>query len=198
MKMNFGPINQAGGERRLNVIFSRSKQHMVVVSSIEGRQITNTHNDGANNLARFLDYAAAESRGATDQSTSLLEGLRGDSPGGLSTDNTARSAVAAEVASRLRLRGWEVDLDVGRSLFTVDAAVRGEDGYLLGVLIDPGEGETAARMVAEAGVLEAFGWPIARVLITEWWRDPDTVVERLDVNVRQHQAEHAAATGIGA
>ena len=35
MLMNFGPINQSGGERRLNVAFSRAKHHMAVVSSIQ-------------------------------------------------------------------------------------------------------------------------------------------------------------------
>ena len=34
MLMNFGPINQSGGEKRLNVAFSRAKQFMAVVSSI--------------------------------------------------------------------------------------------------------------------------------------------------------------------
>ena len=34
MRMNFGPINQSGGERRLNVAFSRARHHMGVVSSI--------------------------------------------------------------------------------------------------------------------------------------------------------------------
>ncbi|MCP5030541.1 MAG: DUF4011 domain-containing protein [Actinomycetia bacterium] len=190
MKMNFGPINQAGGERRLNVIFSRSRRHMAIVSSIEGHQITNTHNDGANNLARFLDYAAAESEGDHELSASLLSGLRQGLPEDSSQDGATRSAVAVEVAAQLRQRGWEVDLDVGRSLFTVDAAIRGETGYLLGVLIDPGEGETAARMVAEAGVLEAFGWPIARILITEWWSDPNTVADRLDLQLRQGPRPH--------
>ena len=34
MLMNFGPINQRGGEKRLNVIFTRARHHMAVVSSI--------------------------------------------------------------------------------------------------------------------------------------------------------------------
>ncbi|MGW1344797.1 AAA domain-containing protein [Kribbella sp. NPDC002412] len=63
MLMNFGPINTAGGEKRLNVIFSRAREHMVVVSSIEPDAITNTYNDGANTLRRFLTYATAISQG---------------------------------------------------------------------------------------------------------------------------------------
>src|SRR5262249_2860690 len=41
MLMNFGPINQRGGEKRLNVIFSRARHHMAVVSSIRHTAITN-------------------------------------------------------------------------------------------------------------------------------------------------------------
>ncbi|GAA0963876.1 WGR domain-containing protein [Kribbella koreensis] len=62
MLMNFGPINTSGGEKRLNVIFSRARQHMVIVSSIDPEAITNTYNDGANTLRRFLTYANAVSQ----------------------------------------------------------------------------------------------------------------------------------------
>jgi hypothetical protein len=41
MLMNFGPINQRGGEKRLNVIFSRARHRMAVVSSIQADAITN-------------------------------------------------------------------------------------------------------------------------------------------------------------
>src|SRR4030095_5443832 len=54
MLMNFGPINQRGGEKRLNVIFSRAKHHMAIVSSIRHRDITNDYNDGANSFKNFL------------------------------------------------------------------------------------------------------------------------------------------------
>ncbi len=174
MRMNFGPINQAGGERRLNVIFSRAKQHMAIVSTIEAPAITNLHNDGAAHLARFLAYAQAESAGG-DGGEAVLRSLRvGDeSPGA-----GARSAVAAELAGRLRREGIEVDTDVGRSQFTIDVAIRGNDGYRLGVLIDPGDDDTSAeaRLVSEAGVLDAFGWPLTRVMVTDWWTNPDDVV----------------------
>ncbi len=43
MLMNFGPINQRGGEKRLNVIFSRAKHHMAIVSSIRHHDITNDY-----------------------------------------------------------------------------------------------------------------------------------------------------------
>src|SRR5205823_7098815 len=63
MLMNFGPINQTGGERRLNVAFSRARQHMVLVASIQHHDITNDYNDGARCLKNYLRYADALSRG---------------------------------------------------------------------------------------------------------------------------------------
>ncbi len=184
MRMHFGPINQAGGERRLNVIFSRSKQHMMIVSTITGDQITNTHNDGAASLARFLSYAEAESRGDHAASAAILAAVRSDERS--ATADSGRSAVAAAVADALGERGWQVDLDVGRSVFTIDAAVRGADGYRLGVMIDPGDQSAGAtsRLVADAGVLAAFDWPITRVFISEWLHAPAQVIERIDQRLR--------------
>ena len=55
-------VNQRGGEKRLNVIFSRAKHHMAVVSSLRHPDITNDYNDGANALKDFLRYAESVSR----------------------------------------------------------------------------------------------------------------------------------------
>ena len=54
MIMNFGPVNRKGGEKRLNVIFSRAKKHLAVVSSIKHFNITNEYNEGASYFRRFL------------------------------------------------------------------------------------------------------------------------------------------------
>ncbi len=184
MRMNFGPINQAGGERRLNVIFSRSRRHMMIVSTIKGPQITNTHNDGAASLARFLSFAEAECRGDQVASAASLAAF-GRRPFGGTADRPG-SAVARSLAAALTECGWEVDLDVGRSVFTIDAAVRGDGGYLLGVMIDPGEesANATARLVADAGVLAAFGWPVTRVFISEWLLAPARVTDRIDQLLR--------------
>ena len=79
MLMNFGPINQSGGERRLNVAFSRAKQHMAVVSSIRHHAITNDYNDGARSLKNYLRYAEALSCG---DHAAARRGALGDQPNG--------------------------------------------------------------------------------------------------------------------
>ncbi|MBS1661390.1 MAG: DUF4011 domain-containing protein, partial [Bacteroidetes bacterium] len=67
MLMNFGPVNKKGGEKRLNVLFSRARKHMAVVSSIRYEQITNEYNEGANYLRRFLQYAELISQGRMEE-----------------------------------------------------------------------------------------------------------------------------------
>src|SRR6185369_3449454 len=74
MLMNFGPINQCGGEKRLNVAFSRARHHMAVVSSIRHHDITNDYNDGANCLKNYLRYAEAMSAGEFDAARRVLAG----------------------------------------------------------------------------------------------------------------------------
>jgi REase_MTES_1575 len=146
---------------------------------IDSTAITNAYNEGAAHLARFLAYAEAESRGGVGGGP-VLNSL-GSADGGRNT-TSPRSAVATELAEALRDRGLSVDAHVGRSGFRIDLAVRGASRYRLGVLIEPGTSGTTvtARAIAEAGVLRSFGWPIARVLVTEWWSRPEAVVARIE------------------
>ena len=187
IRMNFGPINNVGGERRLNVIFSRAKRHMAVVASMRGSDITNVHNEGARHLAGFLRYAEAESIGDRPTAQAVLEAQVVDLDG---SPAVGGSAVAAELAARLVDRGLAVETSVGRSSFRIDVAVVngsvdsagvGErDDRRLGVLLEPApDAPVHARFVAEAGVLEAFGWRILRVPLSDWYADPDRVVDRI-------------------
>ncbi|AKD03253.1 AAA domain-containing protein [Pontibacter korlensis] len=64
MAMQFGSLNQAGGENRLNVAVTRAKQQVVVVSSIraEQLQVENTLHAGPKVLKDYLHYAQQVSR----------------------------------------------------------------------------------------------------------------------------------------
>ena len=124
MLMNFGPINQRGGEKRLNVIFSRAKHHMAIVSSIRHHDITNDYNDGANSLKNFLQYAEAVSKGDEATARRVLENLNPLSRKALAPLSKG-DAVVEQLAAALRERGYAVDLNVGQSKFRCDLAVRG-------------------------------------------------------------------------
>src|SRR4030095_7802866 len=116
MLMNFGPINQRGGEKRLNVIFSRARHHMAVVSSIRHHAITNDYNDGAAALKNFLHYAECVSRGELRPARGILETRNPLTRKQLAPDQH-KDAVATQLAEALRKRGLIVDEQVGQSRF---------------------------------------------------------------------------------
>ncbi|HEY0716712.1 MAG TPA: AAA domain-containing protein, partial [Streptosporangiaceae bacterium] len=64
MLYRFGPINNEGGERRLNVAITRARLSMTVVSSFSAQEMDPAHlrSEGAQMLCRYLTYA--ESGGA--------------------------------------------------------------------------------------------------------------------------------------
>ncbi|WP_247711539.1 AAA domain-containing protein [Qipengyuania aurantiaca] len=189
MVMNFGPINQRGGEKRLNVIFSRAKRHMAIVSSIQPEQITNIHNDGARALRNFLAFAEAQSAGAHDNAQAVLGTLN---PDAARTFDAALplDPVRSAIAEALRARGHEVHEHVGGASFRCDIAVvdPAGGGYALGVLLDrEGTGETAIeeRFVFRPGILRAFGWRVVDVPVTSWLRAREPVIERIEQELKR-------------
>ncbi|MCB0739070.1 MAG: DNA2/NAM7 family helicase, partial [Bacteroidetes bacterium] len=56
---HFGPINQEGGEKRLNVVFTRAKKQTHIISSLNPEMITNLHSDGNLFLKLVLELAIA-------------------------------------------------------------------------------------------------------------------------------------------
>jgi predicted DNA-binding WGR domain protein len=185
MLMNFGPINQRGGEKRLNVIFSRAKHHMAIVSSIRHHDITNEYNDGANSLRNFLQYAEALSKGDTTTARRVLENLNPLARKALGVETRA-DAVVQELATLLRARGHTVDLNVGQSRFRCDLAIRGpaEGGYQLGILVDTethyANPDVFERYFTQPGILRAFGWRVTFVLTKDWYDDREAVLTRLE------------------
>lgn len=184
MRMNFGPINQGGGEKRLNVAFSRARHHMAVVSSIRHGEITNDYNDGASCLKTYLRYAEAASAGDVGARQRVLREVA------LWREVAApvearREVVAAQLAAALTARGYAVEERVGMSHFRCDLAVRrhGDERHRLGVLVD-GEDHYRQEDVLERDLLRpqllgAFGWRVARVLSADWHRRRGEVLEDL-------------------
>jgi predicted DNA-binding WGR domain protein len=185
MLMNFGPINQRGGEKRLNVIFSRARQHMAVVSSIRHDAITNDYNEGAGALKQFLRYAEHMSGGRREAAQQVLEGLNPITRKALSGDGTA-DEVAEQLAQALRRRGHMVDAQIGQSRFRCDLGIRDPQHgrYAVGVLIDSAahyaNRDFFERYVSRPGILVNFGWRTVQVLSRDWYHEPQTVLDRIE------------------
>ena len=160
--MNFGPINQRGGEKRLNVIFSRARHHMAVVSSIHHSDIRNDYNDGANALKNFLQYAELVSQGDMLAGQRVLGNLNplAQRP---SAKDQSRDCIQRELAQGLAARGYQTEANVGQSRFRFDLAVKNGNGsYALGILLDSNEQyhqnpDLLERYLMQPSVLQAFG-----------------------------------------
>ena len=172
--MNFGPLNLSGGERRLNVAVTRSKEQVVVFSSIHGSQIDAGEDGrikavGAGHLKAFLEYAE---RCGADSSCSGASGKGG--------------GFGDVVAAFLKGKGYVVDRNVGRSGFRIDIAVRDPDApgkYLMGIECDgpsyAGQRTAQDRDVNRVGVLNGLGWHTCRVWSVDWAFDRRRAEERL-------------------
>lgn len=184
MRMNFGPINRRGGEKRLNVIFSRAKEHMVVVSSIRYLDITNDYNDGANCLKRYLRYAEAVSCGDTLIANRVLDECH-PARFEVGESYTAEPLVIA-VKEALEAKGYEVTTGVGDSEFRVDLAVKTSDDqqYRLGILLDVTHHYANDNLLEsyfiKPTVLEVFGWQVLRIHAHDWIREQEIFMAQIE------------------
>jgi hypothetical protein len=184
--MNFGPINQGGGEKRLNVAFSRARYHMAVVSSMRSDQITNDYNEGARCLKSYLRYAEAVSAGDRAGTQRVLQEML-VLPASAGPGNApAPDAVVEQLAAALATRGYRVDRNVGQSRFRCDLAVyRDNDrAYRAGILVDTDafyqQADVLEQEVLKPRLLEAFGWTVVRVLTKDWHDDRAGLLKQLD------------------
>jgi len=198
MLMNFGPINKSGGEKRLNVAFSRAKQHMAVVSTIRYSEITNKYNEGANCLRNYLRYAESMSSGDVTAAQRVLGGITRWKEQLAHLHDDSEDAVVDQLAACLQARGYVVDQGVGQSHFRVDLAVRlpTETSYRLGILVDTAvqyeQAEPLERDVMRPRLLREFGWQVESILAKDWYENQEQELGRL-VGVLERDESSAAS-----
>ena len=170
LSMNFGPLNQAGGWRRLNVLVTRARRRCVVFTSIVGEDfdLAATQARGVHALKAYLDFARAGERPAREAGES-----ESDSP------------LVRAVFNALTERGVRLHRQVGCAGHSIDLAVVDESNprrYVLGIECDGATFRNCAtardRDRIRRHVLESLGWRIHRVWSTEWFRSPRKRVER--------------------
>jgi AAA domain/Protein of unknown function (DUF4011)/REase_MTES_1575 len=183
MIMNFGPINQNGGEKRLNVIFSRAKHHMMVVSSIKGHQITNVYNQGANALRQYLIYAEAAARGDITAMNSAMLTYGNDQKH--RSDATGGQLAADQIANALTAEGFTVVRNHGQSNLRCHVSVSPKEDttFKYAIFIDDDEyysnNDLRERYLTKNSILPNFGWSCFTVLAKDWQQNPSTVIEGL-------------------
>ncbi|MGI8474867.1 MAG: DUF3320 domain-containing protein [Thermomicrobiales bacterium] len=180
---NFGPINQDGGERRLNVLVTRAKNQIVVVSSITSGDIDLSRNQsrGVRLLKLYLDFAE---RGPT----ALAAETSGD-------DGFYESPFEEEVGEALERAGYIVRRQVGVSRFRIELAIVDPDQpgrYLLGIECD-GAAYHSAKTARDRDrlrqeILEGLGWTFHRIWSTDWIRHPDRELDKLIAHIEEVRA----------
>lgn len=182
--MRFGPLNNEGGERRLNVLISRARRRCEVFSGVTADDIDSERAKGKGVAAfvAFLRYAQTGRLQKTPQS-----------------EGTFESPFEEEVAMELRHRGYLVHSQIGVAGFFIDLAIQDPDfpgRYLLGIECD-GASYHSARSARDRdrlrqSILEDHGWIIHRIWSTDWYQRPVEQVERVvnAINEARRTLEH--------
>jgi very-short-patch-repair endonuclease len=175
--MRFGPINQGGGHRRLNVLFTRAKQGIELVTSMESSQIhpTATSSLGVHALKDYLKYVETRSLDT-----------------GRQTGRPPDSDFEVVVAEALERHGYQVECQVGVANYFIDLAVLHpmQPGlYLLGVECDGATYHSAKaardRDKYRQSVLENLGWEIYRIWSTDWFENAEAETKRLVEHIKK-------------
>ncbi|MEM0375608.1 MAG: AAA domain-containing protein [Nitrososphaerota archaeon] len=186
VRKTFGPINNEGGERRINVLISRARKMLWVVSSMKYDMIRVNDNDprGVRVLRDFLEYA--ERGGASHPHIEPF-----DSPFEEEVFKRLQAALTNEGLNK------EVELvpQVGVGRYRIDIGVLHNGRFILGIECD-GRLYHSHRTARERDWirqrhLERLGWRIYRIWSSEWWINPEGVIEDVLMHIREAVANGA-------
>ena len=157
---NFGPIGKIGGEKRLDVAFSRAKKKMEVYTVINVDEFKSEvlNSRGSKDLRDFLVYASNKEH---------LE---------MDLDNNDR--IKEEIASFLNKNGYDCLCNVGLSDFRIDVAIKNPKNvnkFFCGIMLDGDNLVTSKlsndRFVLRRDVLKARNWKLIQVRSIDWWEN---------------------------
>jgi very-short-patch-repair endonuclease len=168
----FGPIIQQEGHRRLNVLFTRAKERMVVFTSMHASDILvgPESSRGLHVLKGFLHFV---------ETKELSSGTR-------FTGKEPESPFEEAVMRELERAGYDAEPQLGVGRYRIDLAVRNPDfrqQFLLGIECDGAMYHSSLsardRDRLRQEVLQNLGWEIERIWSTDWFRDPEQEMKRI-------------------
>lgn len=192
MYYQFGPINQSGGEKRLNVAFSRARYEMIIFTSFDPSLLANMNSDskGAQELYSFLKYAYNGGNYLPISTNSI---------------NQVKVGMEFDLAEKLEEKGYKVNINVGKSTFRVDIGVinpKNENEYILGIICDSYSYESAQtardRNVVQPSVLKNLGWNIMRIWSFDYLDDKNACINAIIKKIKdiQNNPERYKTTNI--
>ncbi|WP_407374935.1 DUF3320 domain-containing protein [Methanobrevibacter sp.] len=184
MSLNFGPLNQDGGERRLNVLITRAREKCVVFSNFKAYDMNLTANPpyGVKSLKEFLEYAENLTLGTPD------------------VGEYTKEPFEDAIASFLEENGYIVDRQIGCAGFRVDLAIVDDENpgkYILGITTD-GKMYSSSKVARDRDrlreqVLTGLGWKLYHLWSTDWYRNRDLgrkkLLEFVEDSIRQTREE---------
>ncbi|WNG52676.1 DUF4011 domain-containing protein [Archangium minus] len=190
----FGPLGSAGGGRRLNVLVTRARQQVHLVTSIprevysalppveQGRKP-----NGGWLLFAYLQYAERLAKDYERGSRQTEEARERPEPVVRERETEAGSAFARALAEELaRTHGVSSDVQWGNDGFCVDVALhhpRRAGDVTVGVLCDGTRYPKAADPVEwdlfRTAILEGQGWKLVRLWTPHFFRDPEGAREKV-------------------
>jgi primosomal replication protein N'' len=194
----FGPINQLGGERRLNVAITRAKQRNYLITSMplseiserlaSGTLATGIAASGRDYLHAYMQFVRAVFEGDRDAEERALRLAKqlSSAQGASSSTADEESLFEVEVRDAIEKKlNFRTETQVGDGGFRIDIAVKHpkHGGFVLGVECDGkayhSDWTARARDVWRQRILEDRGWRIYRVWSTNWWLDRDAEIRKL-------------------
>jgi very-short-patch-repair endonuclease len=184
ISMDFGPLNREGGERRLNVLITRAKQRCEVFTNLlpEDIDLNRSQSRGVSALKTFLQYAKNR----------ILDSVR-------ETQKEADSEFENQVFENLTALGYVAKKQVGSAGFYIDLAIvdpKKPGKFLLGIECD-GASYHRSRSAKDRdklrqAVLEGKGWTIYRIWSTDYFRNPQGEMEKLDRFLKDLEASESS------
>lgn len=167
----FGPLNQQGGERRLNVAITRARRRLALVSSFSHVDMdpAKTKALGTNLLRLYLAYAASGGRtlGQTREAEVPLNDFEQD------------------VFDALKAKGLDLLPQWGVSRYRIDMVAKHPSSpgrFVLAIECDGATYHSAYtardRDRLRQQHLEALGWRFHRIWSTDWFLNRDAEIER--------------------
>ncbi|MDT0738563.1 DUF4011 domain-containing protein [Staphylococcus haemolyticus] len=172
MTMNFGPLNNNGGWRRLNVAITRARKEMTLVTSFnpEDIDLNRTSAEGVKGLKGFMEYAR--------NSNSL--------PPVNKNLNDEKNSIAVTLQSKLKEQGYECQINLGNSEFKIDLAVlnpKDENEFLLAILIDGKNYYNAQtsvdRNIIQPNVMKSLRWNVNYIWSIDWYENKDREINKI-------------------
>ena len=170
ISLNFGPLNQAGGWRRLNVAVSRAREEMVVYASMTGAMIdlSKTGSKGVAGLKAFLEFAQKGRTTLAIPSGNLV---------------AKKAGIGKYIAEELSSYGYDCRYDVGVSDFKIDVAVidpKNRHKFILAVMCDGENGFSVKdRNVLQIQTLKRNNWNVIRVFTVNYYNNPKREIKKI-------------------